>query len=111
MDYFSLSSTTETNNTGKQLRGVSKRQALAGLGFVLSAIPFATPASSKEQRRLHERGKATRHAQNKRITQRIMDYWRRDGDMLVENWVFIDMIDLLGQFGIELLPNHPRKSI
>ena len=45
-------------------------------------------------------------ATNKRITQRIMDYWRRDGDCLVENWVFIDMVDLLGQFGIDVLPNH-----
>jgi hypothetical protein len=45
-------------------------------------------------------------ATGKRITQRIMDFWRRDDDMLVENWVFIDMIDLLSQFGIDLLPNH-----
>lgn len=46
----------------------------------------------------------------KRITQRIMDYWRREDEMLVENWVFIDMIDLLGQFGIDLLPNHNRET-
>jgi predicted ester cyclase len=49
-------------------------------------------------------------ATGKRITQRIMDYWRRENDMLVENWVFIDMIDLLGQFGIDLLPNHNRET-
>ncbi len=42
-------------------------------------------------------------ATGKRITQRIMDIWRREGDALVENWVFIDMIDLLAQFGIDLL--------
>ncbi len=42
-------------------------------------------------------------ATGKRITQRIMDIWRRDGDVLAENWVFIDMIDLLGQFGIDVL--------
>lgn len=42
------------------------------------------------------------------ITQRIMDFWRREDDMLVENWVFIDMVDLIGQFGIDLLPNHQR---
>jgi predicted ester cyclase len=48
-------------------------------------------------------------ATNKRITQRIMDYWRRDGDMLAENWVFIDMIDLIAQFGIDLLPNWERR--
>jgi hypothetical protein len=49
-------------------------------------------------------------ATNKRITQRIMDYWRRDGEMLAENWVFIDMVDLIGQFGINLLPNWERDS-
>lgn len=49
-------------------------------------------------------------ATGKRITQRIMDYWRREGDWLVENWVFIDMIDLLGQFGIDLLPNFERPT-
>jgi predicted ester cyclase len=45
-------------------------------------------------------------ATGKRITQRIMDFWRREDDMLVENWVFIDMVDLIGQFGINLLPNY-----
>ncbi|WP_430443666.1 ester cyclase [Sphingorhabdus contaminans] len=48
-------------------------------------------------------------ATGKRITQRIMDYWRREGGMLVENWVFIDMVDLIGQFGIDLLPNWERQ--
>lgn len=49
-------------------------------------------------------------ATGKRITQRIMDFWRREGDMLVENWVFIDMIDLIGQMGIDLLPGHERTQ-
>jgi predicted ester cyclase len=48
-------------------------------------------------------------ASGKRITQRIMDYWRREGDMLVENWVFIDMVDLIAQFEIDLLPNWERQ--
>ena len=48
-------------------------------------------------------------ATGKRITQRIMDFWRREDDMLVENWVFIDMVDLIGQFGIDLLPNYQGK--
>ena len=47
-------------------------------------------------------------ATGKRITQRIMDFWRREDDMLVENWVFIDMVDLIAQFGIDLLPNYKR---
>ncbi len=48
-------------------------------------------------------------ATDKRITQRIMDFWRRQDDMLAENWVFIDMVDLIGQFGIDLLPNYKRE--
>jgi hypothetical protein len=31
-----------------------------------------------------------------------MDWWRREGDLLVENWVFIDMIDLFLQLGVDL---------
>jgi predicted ester cyclase len=45
-------------------------------------------------------------ATNKRITQRIMDFWRREEDLLAENWVFIDMVDLLGQMGVQLLPDY-----
>jgi predicted ester cyclase len=41
-------------------------------------------------------------ATGKRVTMRIMDFWRRDGDMLAENWVFIDMIDLLAQIGVDV---------
>lgn len=33
------------------------------------------------------------------ISMRVMDWWRREGDLLVENWVLIDMIDLLEQLG------------
>lgn len=39
----------------------------------------------------------------RRITMRVMDFWRREGDLLAENWVFIDLIDLLRQMGIDLL--------
>ncbi len=38
----------------------------------------------------------------KRITMKVMDFWRRDGAALVENWVFIDMVDLLGQIGVDV---------
>jgi predicted ester cyclase len=43
---------------------------------------------------------------------RIIDVWRREGDLLAENWVFIDMIDLLEQLGIDLferLRTHPMS--
>jgi hypothetical protein len=34
---------------------------------------------------------------------RVMDWWRRDGAMLAENWVLIDFIHLFQQLGIDLL--------
>lgn len=41
-------------------------------------------------------------ATGKRITMRVMDFWRREGDLLSENWVFIDMLDLLEQIGVDV---------
>ena len=31
-----------------------------------------------------------------------MDWWKREGEMYVENWVFVDMIHLFRQFGVDL---------
>lgn len=39
---------------------------------------------------------------NKPITMRVMDWWRRDGDRLAENWIFIDIPELLVQLGRDL---------
>lgn len=39
----------------------------------------------------------------RRIGMRVMDFWRRDGDLLAENWVFIDQVDLLLQMGVDLM--------
>ncbi len=41
-------------------------------------------------------------ATNRRIGMRVMDWWRRDGTMLRENWVFIDIPDLFLQFGVDV---------
>jgi predicted ester cyclase len=41
-------------------------------------------------------------ATGKRLTMKVMDFWRRDGALLAENWVFIDMIDLLDQIGVDV---------
>ena len=38
----------------------------------------------------------------RRITMRVMDFWRRDGDRLAENWVMIDIPDLLAQLGLDV---------
>ena len=39
---------------------------------------------------------------NKKITMRVMDFWRREGDLLIENWVFIDILDILQQLGYDI---------
>jgi len=48
-------------------------------------------------------------ATNRQIGMRVMDFWHREGDLLTENWVLIDMIDLFLQFGIDLF-DHMRGS-
>ncbi|MEM6284659.1 MAG: ester cyclase [Chloroflexota bacterium] len=37
-----------------------------------------------------------------RITLRDFDWWKREGNLLVENWVPIDIIDLLMQLGVDV---------
>ncbi len=36
------------------------------------------------------------------ITVRDFDWWRREGDLLVENWIRIDLIDIFQQLGVDL---------
>lgn len=38
----------------------------------------------------------------KRLFMRVCDWWRRDGDLLVENWVFVDIPHVLLQMGFDL---------
>lgn len=38
-----------------------------------------------------------------RVGMRVMDFWRREGELLVENWVFIDLPHLFLQMGVDLL--------
>jgi hypothetical protein len=42
-------------------------------------------------------------ATGKEIQMRGVDWWKRDGDLLVENWVFLDMVHLFLQLGVDLL--------
>jgi len=37
-----------------------------------------------------------------RVTMRVMDVWRRAGDRLAENWVFIDIPDVMAQAGVDV---------
>lgn len=39
------------------------------------------------------------------VFMRVCDWWRRDGDTLVENWVFVDIPDVLLQMGYDLFPD------
>ena len=41
-------------------------------------------------------------ATNRPITMRVADWWRREGDILRENWVMIDLPELLLQMGVDL---------
>jgi len=47
-------------------------------------------------------------ATGKRIVVNGLDYWRRRGDQFIENWVFVDMIHLFRQFGVDLLARVPH---
>lgn len=41
-------------------------------------------------------------ATNTRVYPRVMDFWRREGHLLRENWVAIDIIDMMMQMGIDV---------
>ena len=38
----------------------------------------------------------------RKLTMRVADFWRREGEFLRENWVFIDIPDVLSQMGLDL---------
>lgn len=42
-------------------------------------------------------------ATGKPIGMRVMDFWRAEEGQLIENWVFIDFVDLFAQMGVDLL--------
>ena len=42
-------------------------------------------------------------ATNRLLTIRDFDWWKREGEFLVENWVPIDLIDLCRQMGVDLM--------
>lgn len=47
-------------------------------------------------------------ATNKAINMRVMDWWRCDGGLLTENWVFIDLPHLMLQIGVDLMARIRR---
>jgi SnoaL-like domain len=44
------------------------------------------------------------------ITMRVMDFWHAKDALLVENWVMIDIPDLLNQIGIDVLAALSKKD-
>ncbi len=40
---------------------------------------------------------------DKRVFMRVCDFWRRDGDLLAENWVFVDALHFLLQLDYDVL--------
>jgi len=42
-------------------------------------------------------------ASHRRVEINGLDWWKRDGEKYVENWVFVDMIHLFRQFGVDLM--------
>ncbi|WP_299281244.1 nuclear transport factor 2 family protein [uncultured Tateyamaria sp.] len=39
-----------------------------------------------------------------------LDFWRRQGDQFTENWVFVDMIHLFGQMGVDLFARMQEQA-
>ncbi len=46
----------------------------------------------------------------KRLYMRVCDWWRREGDLLVENWVIVDIPHVLSQLGYELFPGFSSQN-
>lgn len=47
-------------------------------------------------------------SEGKRLYMRVCDWWKREGDLLTENWVFVDIPHVLLQQGVDLFPDfHP----
>ncbi|GAA0182934.1 hypothetical protein SH2C18_52100 [Clostridium sediminicola] len=49
-------------------------------------------------------------ATGKPIVMRNADLYRREGDYLVENWVFLDIIDILLQLGVDIFDRLRNKK-
>ncbi len=47
-------------------------------------------------------------ASDKRVEMRVVDIYRRDGDKLAENWIFIDLLHFLSMQGLDVLGRMKR---
>ncbi len=39
-----------------------------------------------------------------------LDFWKRVGDQFIENWVFVDMVHLFAQMGVDLMARAAEKA-
>jgi len=49
-------------------------------------------------------------ATGKRLFMRVCDWWRRDGELLMENWVFVDIPHVLLQMGYDVLADVAKSE-
>jgi hypothetical protein len=49
-------------------------------------------------------------ATDRAITMRVMDFWHAENGLLIENWVMIDIPDLLSQIGIDVFATLKQGS-
>jgi hypothetical protein len=49
-------------------------------------------------------------ATGKRLFMRVCDWWRREGDLLAENWVFVDIPHVLLQMGYDLFAGLEERT-
>ena len=42
---------------------------------------------------------------------RVVDLYRRDGDKLAENWIFIDLLHFLNMQGVDLLTDNGGPDV
>ena len=40
-----------------------------------------------------------------------LDWWKRDNEQLIENWVFVDMVHLFRQFGVDLFERMAEQAL
>jgi len=49
-------------------------------------------------------------ATDRPLTVNGLDFWKLENDVYIENWVFVDMIHLFRQFGVDLFARIPGRS-
>lgn len=77
--------------------GVGRRMGFVGEGNYVCGGIWDTEFS------VHHGDYAGIPATGKVMTIRDFDWWKRDRDLLIENWIPIDLIDLCRQMGVDLM--------